>query len=52
MYQIHTAKSLGFASAALPATIQPPLQVGLIGLGTVGGGTYRVPLKSLTMTWC
>ncbi len=42
MYQNHIAKPFNHPSALASATIQPPLRVGLLGLGTVGGGTYRV----------
>jgi hypothetical protein len=38
----HNAKALVGLAAVAPAPIQPPLRVGLLGLGTVGGGTYRV----------
>ena len=38
----HNAKAPVSLAAVAPAPIQPPLRVGLLGLGTVGGGTYRV----------
>ena len=42
MYQNHIAKPFSSPLTVVSATILPPLRVGLLGLGTVGGGTYRV----------
>lgn len=42
MYQNHIVKPLNSPSTVVSGTTLPPLGVGLLGLGTVGGGTYRV----------
>ncbi len=42
MYQNHNANHRTSQSVVGSVPTQRPLRVGLLGLGTVGGGTYRV----------